>query len=160
MPKHVFSELNITIIQTSNPRTEYRPVRLGKEQFSATRLNLFCDERRDIRWNIVWARGKSWGQSLKDFPRSQAIFHRISRLKSRYRHSQLKLQLWPTWRSILEELILRIAPTAGQYGKILPSKLHFCYLSENISLCFNKHSAVKSHFFLIYCFSIHNDFWN
>ena len=27
------------------------------------------------------------------------------------------------WRSILEELILRIAPTAGQYWKILPSRL-------------------------------------
>ena len=26
-------------------------------------------------------------------------------------------------RSILEQLILRIAPTAGQYGKILPSRL-------------------------------------
>ena len=26
-------------------------------------------------------------------------------------------------RSILEELIVRIAPTAGQYGKILPSRL-------------------------------------
>ena len=31
-------------------------------------------------------------------------------------------------RSILEELILRIAPTAGQYGKILPSKL--CNIEE------------------------------
>ena len=27
------------------------------------------------------------------------------------------------WRSILEELILRIASTAGQWGKILPSRL-------------------------------------
>ena len=27
-------------------------------------------------------------------------------------------------RSILEELILRIAPTAGQYRKILPSRLN------------------------------------
>ena len=27
-------------------------------------------------------------------------------------------------RSILEELILHIAPTAGQYGKLLPSRLN------------------------------------
>ena len=54
-----------------------------------TILSLYCDERRDRRWNISWARGKSWGRSLRDFPRAQAIFHRVSRLESQYRHSQL-----------------------------------------------------------------------
>ena len=52
-------------------------------------LYLYYDERRDIRWNIAWARGKSRGRSPRDFPRAQAIFHRISRLESQYRHSQL-----------------------------------------------------------------------
>ena len=50
-------------------------------------LYVYCDERRDILWNIAWARGKSWGQSPRDFPRSQALFHSISRLASQYRHS-------------------------------------------------------------------------
>ena len=37
------------------------------------------------------------------------------------------------WRSILEELILHIAPTAGQYKKILPSRLsHTGELNFNI----------------------------
>ena len=52
-------------------------------------LSLYWDERRDIRWNIAWAWGKSRGWSPRDFPRALAIFHRISRLESQYRHSQL-----------------------------------------------------------------------
>ena len=44
------------------------------------RMYLYCDERRDIQWNIVWARRRSWGQSQKDLQRDQALFHRISRL--------------------------------------------------------------------------------
>jgi hypothetical protein len=56
-------------------------------------LNLYCEERRDIRWNIAWARGKSQGRSRRDFPRDQSIFHRISRLESQYRHSQLQLNI-------------------------------------------------------------------
>ena len=35
----------------------------------------------------------------------------------------LPLQHCPSWRSILAELILHIALTAGQYGKVLPSRL-------------------------------------
>ena len=58
--------------------------------------------------------------SLKDFPGAQCLFHCVSRLKSQYRHFQLQLQHFPSWRSILEKLVLRIAPTAGQYGEILP----------------------------------------
>ena len=45
-------------------------------------MYLYYDERWDIRWNIAWARGKSRGRSPRDFPRAQAIFHRISRLES------------------------------------------------------------------------------
>ena len=113
------------------------------------KLNLYCDERRDILWNIAWARGKSQGRSLRDFLRAQTIFHRISRLESQYRHSQLQLQYCLSWRSILEEFILRIALTAGKYGKILPSRLsNTCELNVNIitfsnwecdlwSLCFD-----------------------
>ena len=50
-------------------------------------------------------------------------FFGISWLESQYRHSQSQLQHWPSWRSILEKLILRITPTTGQYGKILPNRL-------------------------------------
>ena len=60
-------------------------------------LYLYCDERRDIQWNIAWAQGKSRGGSLRDFPRAQAIFHCISQLESKYRHSQLQLLHWPSW---------------------------------------------------------------
>ena len=35
----------------------------------------------------------------------------------------ITLQHCPPWRSILEELILRISPKAGQYGILLPSRL-------------------------------------
>ena len=59
-------------------------------------LYLYCDERRDIQWNIAWDRGKSQVQSPRDFPRAQAIFHHISWLKSKYRHSQLQIQHWPS----------------------------------------------------------------
>ena len=45
------------------------------------------------------------------------------RLESQYRHSQLQLLHCPSWGSILEELILLSALTAGQYGKIVPSRL-------------------------------------
>ena len=85
-------------------------------------LNLYCDERRDIQWNIAWARGKSRGRRPRGFARAQAIFDCISRIESQYRHSHLILQHCPSRRSILEELILCIAPTAGQYWKILPSR--------------------------------------
>ena len=59
----------------------------------------------------------------RDFLRAQAIFYCISRLESQYRSFQLQIQHWFPGRSILEELILQIAPTAGQYWKILPSGL-------------------------------------
>ena len=49
---------------------------------------LYCDSSRGIRWNIAWALGKSLGLRPRDFPRAQAIFHRIPRLESQYSHSQ------------------------------------------------------------------------
>ena len=49
---------------------------------SSLALYLHYDDRRDIRWNIAWTLGKSRRLSQKDFPRAQAIFHRISRLES------------------------------------------------------------------------------
>ena len=52
---------------------------------------------------------ESRGWSPRDFPWAQGIFHRISWLKSQYRHSQLQINQWP-W-------------IAGQYGKIYPSRL-------------------------------------
>ena len=54
-----------------------------------------CDKRRDIRWNIAWAQGKSRVRSLRDFPRD--LFHRISWLESQYRHFQWQIQHWPSW---------------------------------------------------------------
>ena len=61
--------------------------------------------------------------SPRDFPRAQAIFYCISRLESQYRHSQIQIQQCPSSRSVLEEWILSIAPTARQYEKILPIRL-------------------------------------
>ena len=61
---------------------------------------LYYDLSWDIRWNIAWALAKSLDLRPWDFPRAQAIFHRISLLlslystqisqfKSQYRHSHL-----------------------------------------------------------------------
>ena len=90
------------------------------------RLYLYYDERRDIRWYIAWARGKSRGRSPRNFPRTHAIFHRISRLGSEYRHSQfLKVilsvlsflvgQYRKSWFSILVWQL-------GLYFPVLPSR--------------------------------------
>ena len=45
---------------------------------------LYCDSSRGIRWNIAWALGKSLGLRPRDFPRAQAIFHRIPLPSSQY----------------------------------------------------------------------------
>ena len=63
---------------------------------------LYCDSSRDIQGYIASAVKKSLRLCPSDFPQTQAIFPCIS-------------------RSILEELILCKAPTAGQDRKILPS---------------------------------------
>ena len=55
-------------------------------------LYLYCDKGRDIPWNIAWAHRNSQRQSLRNFLRAQTIFHRVSQLKSQYRHSQLQFQ--------------------------------------------------------------------
>ena len=46
---------------------------VGRRRARNTTL-CYYEERRDIRWYIAWARGKSRGRSLRDFPRAQAIF--------------------------------------------------------------------------------------
>ena len=51
---------------------------------------LYCDSSRGIRWNIAWALGKSLGLRPRDFPRAQAIFHRIPLLSSQYSYSITK----------------------------------------------------------------------
>ena len=78
-------------------------------------LYLYYDERRDIQWNIGGAWGISCGLRLYFiiFPDSS---HNTDILN--YRSS-----IGLSGRSIWEELLLRIAPTAGQYGEILPSRL-------------------------------------
>ena len=89
-------------------------------------LYLYYDERRDKRWNIAWARGKSRERSPRDFPRAQAIFHCISRLESSYRHSQLKRNIPPVlsflvgqyWKSWFSVLVWQL----GLYFPVLPSR--------------------------------------
>ena len=86
-------------------------------------LYMYCGERRDIRWNISWAQGKSRGQSQRDFPRLRLYF--ITFPDSRHNTDILnyKSSMALPGRSILEELTLHIASTAGQYWKILPNRL-------------------------------------
>ena len=78
-------------------------------------LNLYCDERKDIQLNMAWAQGKSCGLRL----------YFIVFFDSSHNTDILnfKSSIGPPGRSILVELILRIASAAGQYGKILPSRL-------------------------------------
>ena len=82
-------------------------------------LYLCCDERKDTRWNIAWARGRS----PSDFPRAQAIFIVFSDSSNNADIINYNSSIDPPGRSIFEELILRIALSTGQYGKILPSWL-------------------------------------
>ena len=57
----------------------------------------------------------------------------------------------PTWRSIREELILHIALSTGQYGKILPSWLRNTGdLNFNITMFSNCERTVL-HFYTLYC---------
>ena len=93
---------------------------------SYTLLYLYYGERRDIRWNKAWAQGKSRGRNPRDFPRAQAIFHRLSQLESKYRHSHfLKVilpvlsflvgQYWKSWFSLLVWQL-------GLYFPVLPRR--------------------------------------
>ena len=78
-------------------------------------LYLYCDKRGDIQWNIAWVRGKSWEQSPRYFSRAQAIFHHTSDLSHNTDILNNNSSINLPGRSILEELILCIAHTAGQY---------------------------------------------
>ena len=63
--------------------------------------------------------------SPRDFPRALAIFHCISHPNLSHNTDILNYNssIDLSKNSILGELILRIVSTAGQYGKILPSRL-------------------------------------
>ena len=60
---------------------------------------------------------KSRRRSSRDFPRAQAIFHRISQLESSYRHSQLLRRYTSSiglpGKAILKEFIFNFALAAG-----------------------------------------------
>ncbi len=86
-------------------------------------LYLYCDERRDIRWNIAWARGKSGGRSPRGFPRAQAIFIVFPDSSNNTHILNFNSSIDLPGRSVLEELILRIALSTGQCGNFLPSWL-------------------------------------
>ena len=78
-------------------------------------LYLYCDERRDILWNIAWAQEKSRVLRL--------YFIILSNMSHNTDILNYNSSIDLPWRSILEELILRIAQTAWQYDKIIPSRL-------------------------------------
>ena len=85
----------------------------------------YYDKRRDIRWNIAWARGESRGRP-RDFQRAQAIIHCISRLQSLYRHSQflkvilpvLSFLVWQYWKSWFSVLVWQL----GLYILVMSSR--------------------------------------
>ena len=71
-------------------------------------LYLYYDERRDIRWNIAWARGKPQGRRLyftvyPDLSQNTDILNILNYTSS---------IVFPG-RALLEELILRIGVAAG-----------------------------------------------
>ena len=81
------------------------------------------------RWNIAWALGKSLGLRPRDFPRAQAIFHRIPRLESQYSHSQSPLlanifSYWGLLTSTSQYFLVLRPPDLRrpQYEKILASR--------------------------------------
>ena len=90
---------------------------------------MYCNKRRGIRWNIAWDQGKSRGRSPRDFPRAQAIFHRIPRLESQYSHSQSPLlanifSYWGLLTSTSQYFLVLRPPDLRrpQYEKILASR--------------------------------------
>ena len=69
---------------------------------------LYCDSSLDIQWNIAWALRKSLGLRPQNFPRAQAIFHRIyiSLLSSQYTYSSnLGGQLSSPYSSYVNNII-------------------------------------------------------
>ena len=91
---------------------------------------LYCDSSRGIRWNIAWALGKSLGLRPRDFPRAQAIFHRIPLLSSQYSHSQLPLEVNIFLHWLCELWIFsRIVNSRCEYFLVLGflrRPLHYC----------------------------------
>ena len=80
--------------------TPHSPSASHQQNSGKSRLYLYWDERRDIRWNIAWARG----QSRRNFLRAQAIFHSVSRLESQYSYSQLQFPHYPSGESNIERV--------------------------------------------------------
>ena len=109
-------------------------------------LYLYSDKRRDIRWNIAKGKGNPEGeaQGISRGLRLYFIVHpNLSETTDILNYSS-NLDL--PGRSILEELILRIASTAGQYGKILPSRLSNAgELNFNIITFINWECKVNNH---------------
>ena len=66
------------------------------------------------------SQGKSRGRSPRDFPRAQAIFHRIPQLSSQYSHSQLPLLVNNFSYS---DLLLRGGPIFSRIG--LPEEAQY-----------------------------------
>ena len=94
-----------------------RPILLIKPP--CTVLYLYCDERMDIQWNLAWAQGKSRGKAwgISQGLRLYFIVFPDSSHNSGILNFKSSIDL--PGRSILEELIFRIAWT----WKILPSRL-------------------------------------
>ena len=64
-------------------------------------LYLYCHERRDIQWNIAWARGKSQGRSPRDFLRAQVTIQTF--LITNTALTFLGYQYWKSWFSVLHQ---------------------------------------------------------
>ena len=75
---------------------------------------------------VTFWRGKSGGQSPRDFPRAQPMIHCISRLESYYKHSQFPIFILPVlsflvgqyWKSWFSVLVWQL----GLYFPVLPSR--------------------------------------
>ena len=67
--------------------------------------------------------GKYQGQSPRDFPRGSGYISSYFPTGVTIQTFSIKTAAFPSWLSVLEKLIICIALTAGQYGKILPSRL-------------------------------------
>ena len=87
-----------------------------KKRSEVCRLYLYYDERRDIRWNIAWARGNSQGRSPRDFLRLRLYFTYIPtwvRIQTFSISKSYTSSIVLPGRPILEELILCIGLAAG-----------------------------------------------
>ena len=92
-----------------------------------TILYLYYDERRDIRWNMAWAQGKSWW-------RSPRVFQGL-RLYSRYILTQVIIQtllmskndtsssVLPGWAILVELIFCNSLAARHIFSSICPAQL-------------------------------------